>query len=58
LAQTLPAGTILRERYEIVELVGRGGMGATYRALDSRLEGRLCAVKEALPGSDVSDEEL
>jgi hypothetical protein len=39
LAHTLASGTILRERYEIVELVGRGGMGATYRAKDLRLEG-------------------
>ena len=58
MAQTLPAGTILRERYEIVELVGRGGMGATYRAQDLRLEGRFCAVKEALPSLDVGADEL
>jgi serine/threonine protein kinase len=58
LTQALPAGTILRERYEIVELVGRGGMGATYRAQDLRLEGRLCAVKEALPSPDVGAAEL
>jgi serine/threonine protein kinase len=58
LARSLPPATILRERYEIVELVGRGGMGATYRAKDLRLEGRYCAVKEAIPDPDASPEEL
>lgn len=58
MARTLTPGTILRERYKIIELVGRGGMGATYRAEDLRLKGRLCAVKEALPDPDASAEEL
>lgn len=58
MARTLSPGTILRDRYKIIELVGRGGMGATYRAQDLRLEGRFCAVKEALPDPDASPEEL
>lgn len=33
-------------------------MGATYRAGDLRLEGRFCAVKEALPDPDASPDEL
>jgi serine/threonine protein kinase len=33
-------------------------MGATYRAEDLRLEGRFCAVKEALPDPDASPDEL
>jgi serine/threonine-protein kinase len=45
----LDPGTVLRNRYEIIELVGQGGMGAVYRASDRRLEGRVCAVKEILP---------
>lgn len=56
--RTLPPGTILRDRYKILEMVGRGGMGATYRADDLRLKGRTCAVKEAIPDPDVSAEEL
>jgi len=58
LAKTLAPGTVLRGRYKIVELVGRGGMGATYRAEDLRLKGRFCAVKEALPDPDASPQEL
>lgn len=58
MARTLSPETILRERYEIVELVGRGGMGATYRAQDLRLKGRYCAVKEAIPNPDATPDEL
>jgi len=38
---------ILRKRYEIVGLIGTGGMGAVYLAHDTRLTGRQCAVKES-----------
>jgi serine/threonine-protein kinase len=49
MSQVLPIGTVLRERYEIIDLVGQGGMGAVYKAEDLRLRGRVCAVKEVLP---------
>lgn len=39
-------GTILRERYQLTNIVGQGGMGCVYRAEDLRLPGRLTAVKE------------
>ena len=49
MSKTLPVGGILRDRYEIIDLVGQGGMGAVYQADDLRLRGRICAVKEILP---------
>jgi eukaryotic-like serine/threonine-protein kinase len=49
MTQSLPLGVVLRDRYQIVELVGQGGMGAVYKAEDLRLRGRVCALKEVLP---------
>ena len=47
--QALMPGTVLRDRYKIMELVGQGGMGAIYKAEDLRLTGRYCAIKEVHP---------
>ena len=44
----LPPGTVLSsDRYRIERLVASGGMGAVYRAIDTRFN-RPCAVKEML----------
>jgi serine/threonine protein kinase len=47
--EPLSPGTTLWSRYRIIHLVGQGGMGAIYQAEDTRLEGRLCALKEIIP---------
>ncbi len=44
--QSLKKGEVLRGRYDIRELIGQGGTGSIYLAEDTRLQGRLCAVKE------------
>lgn len=47
-SQQLEPGTLLLDRYLIVNRVGGGGMGSVYQARDKRLADRLCAVKEMI----------
>ncbi|MBL8611629.1 MAG: protein kinase [Myxococcales bacterium] len=44
----MPAGTIIAGRYRIVRLLGEGGMGAVYEAVQLPI-GRRCALKTLLP---------
>ena len=53
-------GDVLRDRYLVKEIIGRGGMGSIYLAEDQRLSGRTCAIKEIgqdFSGSDSSREQ-
>jgi serine/threonine protein kinase len=43
---TLPIGTIIRERYIVVGLLGKGGFGAVYLVRDLRVRQNLFALKE------------
>ena len=42
----LQANTMLDGRYLIHAMVGQGGMGAVYKAVDTRIQGKVCAIKE------------
>ena len=42
----LETDTLLRNRYQVIALIGQGGMGAVYLTQDTRLPGRRCALKE------------
>ena len=53
----LNIGQVVRERYQILALLGQGGMGAVYRAFDP-WEQRPCAVKEMCPAPDVAPDKL
>jgi eukaryotic-like serine/threonine-protein kinase len=52
----LPLGTILDERYKIIDYVAKGGMGAIYKALDLSQKGVFWAVKEMLDYFDTEEE--
>ena len=54
---TLHTDSILRERYKITNIVGKGGMGSVYRAEDLRLPGRLCAIKVVIPDPSLTPEQ-
>ncbi len=58
MAKLLESQVLLKNRYMIAGPIGQGGMGAVYRAEDTLLAGRICAVKEIAPEADASEESL
>src|SRR5262245_32138136 len=47
----LASSTVLQDRYRIVSLLGKGGMGAVYEAVDQKF-GSTVAIKETLVSGD------
>src|SRR5438132_5007053 len=45
---SIPPGTVLADRYEILQLLGQGGMGVAYKAKDRELD-RIVALKVIRP---------
>jgi tetratricopeptide (TPR) repeat protein len=44
--RSLPEQTLLSGRYQLESLIGQGGMGAVYKASDTRFNNRSIAIKE------------
>lgn len=53
----IPKNIILNQRYKIVATIGKGGMGAVYKALDMRLRSTPVAIKEMSLGT-IEDERI
>ncbi|MCC5617347.1 protein kinase [Nostoc sp. CHAB 5836] len=44
----ITVGTVLQNRYRIIQVLGQGGFGRTYLAEDQRRFNELCAIKELI----------
>lgn len=48
LQTTLPIESVVKDRYSVEDLLGKGGFGAVYRVRDQRVKGNLFALKEVI----------
>lgn len=51
----LTSETIIQSRYQIVRLIGRGGTGAVYEAIDLRLGNRVALKQTAIPAEQTAN---
>ncbi|WGV27249.1 protein kinase domain-containing protein [Halotia branconii] len=52
----ITVGTVLQNRYRIIQILGQGGFGRTYLAEDQRRFNELCALKELIPATTVASD--
>jgi serine/threonine protein kinase len=50
----ITVGSILQNRYRIIQILGQGGFGRTYLAEDQRRFNELCAIKELIPATETN----
>lgn len=52
--QALETNTLIYDRYRVTRLIGRGGMGAVYEAIDQRLGNRVALKQKLVSGAHLA----